>query len=602
MAEREPEEFGRVREPRRKGLTFPALSSTGTVSAQELPFVLGILGDFSGTAAARRPALGERSFRPIERDNFNEVLATISPELHLLVENLLAGDGSELEIRLRFRSLDDFAPARIVEQIELLRKIWEARGTLRAEPPDAPAPRPAPVSLLDDILETTAANNPALAGAPQGARKLNQPANKLDLLLSRQLAAIFQHPDFRRLEGSWRGLKFLVDNAETGPHLKFKLLDASKRELFADLVETEDVEESELLNMLEDPSDAAESEPFAALIGDYEFAHDPDDVALLGRISQVAAAAFCPFVAAASAEFFGLESYARFPTVKSLDQVFTSPAWLKWKAFREAEESRFVVLTLPRVLSRLPYGQATQPAEGFDFEEVEPDARRRSGAVPHEHYAWMSAAFVLGACLADTFGKTGWCTAIAGAENGTILNGLPVSRFSSDDGSVLNCATEVAIISRRGAELSAQGLLPLCYDERNRHSAFAGTQTAHKPKKFDVQAASQSAAVSARLPFVLATSRIAHYLRAIASAQSAEQGRLDKADLEAHLNRWIAQSEITNSDPASAQSGMIPLAAARIAVKDIPGFPGAFDILADLQPWLVGEQLSKPVRIVVRVA
>lgn len=419
-----------------------------------------------------------------------------------------------------------------------------------------------------------------------------------DAKISKQLAAIMHTPEFQKMEGTWRGLNYLVMNSETGTQLKIKVLNASKRELFKDLDKAVEFDQSTLFKKIyETEFGQAGGQPYGALIGDYEFTNHPEDIALLEKVSGVAAAAFCPFISAASASLLGLKSFADLSTPRDLAKIFDVEEYTKWRSFRDSPDSRFVTLVMPRVLSRLPYGANTKTIDEFHFEEVPLDSQGRSITVPHEHYAWMNAAYVYGTRLTDAFAKTGWCTAIRGAENGGKVEGLPAHVFKSMDGdSDLKCPTEVAIPDRREAELSNLGFLPLCHYKNTDYSVFFGGQTTQKPKKYDRDDATANAKLSARLPYIMASSRIAHFLKVIARDKIGSF--MERQDMEDFLHRWIHQYVCASEKPSEDEKARLPLAQAQIEVKEVPGSPGSYNAVAWLRPWLQMEELTTSLRLV----
>jgi type VI secretion system protein ImpC len=423
----------------------------------------------------------------------------------------------------------------------------------------------------------------------------------IDEALSKQLAAIMHHPDFQKLEGSWRGLHHLVDRTETSARMKLKVFNVSKRELFKDVDKAVEFDQSQIFKKLyESEFGHPGGEPYGALIGDYEFTNHPEDVELLSKMSNVAAAAFCPFLSAAAPSLFGFEAWTELSKPRDLEKIFETIEYTKWKSYRDSEDSRFVTLVMPRVLSRLPYGTNTKPIEEFDFEEVELDRQGKAKPVPHDHYAWMNAAYVLGTKLTDAFAKYGWCTAIRGAEGGGKVEGLPAHIFTSDDGDPdLKCPTEIGITDRRENELSKLGFLPLCHYKNTDYAVFFGAQTTQKPKKYDRDIATANAAISARLPYIMATSRIAHYLKVMGRDRI---GRFMEApDCEAWLNRWIRNYVNANKDAGQETKAKYPLAEARIEVKEVPGRPGSYTATAWLRPWLQFEELTTALAMVARI-
>ncbi|OAI38764.1 EvpB family type VI secretion protein, partial [Planctomycetaceae bacterium SCGC AG-212-D15] len=423
----------------------------------------------------------------------------------------------------------------------------------------------------------------------------------MDALLSKQLAAIMHNKDFQKVESSWRGLNHLVMNSETSVKLKVKVMNVTKRELFKDADKATEFDQSQIFKKLyENEFGTPGGEPYGALIGDYEFGNHPEDMDLLSKMSNVAAAAFCPFITAASPELFGFQKWEELSKPRDLEKIFDSVEYTKWRSFRESEDSRFVTLAMPRVLSRLPYGSKTKAVEAFNYEEVEMDAAGKTKPVPNDHYAWMNASYVLATRLTDSFAKSGFCTAIRGAEGGGKVEGLPAHVFTSDDGDPdLKCPTEIGITDRREAELSKLGFLPLCHYKNTDYAVFFGAQTVQKPKKYDRPEATANAAISARLPYIMATSRFAHYLKVMARDKIGSF--MEAADCEEWLNRWIMN--YVNNNPKSGQEtrAKYPLREAKVEVKEVPGKPGSYNAVAWMRPWLQMEELSASLRMVARI-
>jgi type VI secretion system protein ImpC len=422
-----------------------------------------------------------------------------------------------------------------------------------------------------------------------------------DEQISKQLAAVMHHPDFQRLEGAWRGLQYLVMQSETGESLKLRVLNCTKRELQKDLEKAVEFDQSQIYKKIyESEFGTPGGAPYGTLIGDFEFENHPDDIGILKNISGVAAAAFCPFIAAASERMFGLERWTDLSKPRDLAKIFDTVEYTAWKSFRESEDSRFVTLTLPRTLARLPYGKNTKPIDEFEFEEVPLGKRGESISVDHEEYCWMNSAYVLGAKLTDAFAKYGWCTAIRGAEGGGKVEGLPAHIFQADDGDMdLKCPTEVAITDRREAEISRLGFLPLCHYKNTDYAVFFGAQTTQKPKKYDRPEATANAAISARLPYMMATSRFAHYLKVIARDKIG--AFMERSDVEKWLDRWIHNYVCADANPSQEQKARLPLAEAKVEVKEIPGQPGSYNAIAWLRPWLQLEELTTSLRMVAKI-
>lgn len=423
----------------------------------------------------------------------------------------------------------------------------------------------------------------------------------IDDVVSTQLAAVMHNPEFQQLEGTWRGLNHLVMNSETSAQLKLKVLNCGKRELFKDLDKAVEFDQSQMFKkMYESEFGTPGGEPYGALIGDFEFTNHPEDVDLLGKMSNVAAAAFCPFISAGSPNLFGFDGWTELTKPRDLEKIFDTVEYTKWRSFRDSEDSRFVTLTMPRTLARLPYGENTKPVEEFNYEEVRLGGANQAVSVPHDQYCWMNSAYVMGTRLTDAFSKYGWCTAIRGAEGGGKVEGLPAHVFQSDDGDAdLKCPTEVGITDRREAELSKLGFLPLCHYKNTDYAVFFGAQTTQKPKKYDRPEATANAAISARLPYIMATARFAHYLKVIARDKIGSF--MEVEDCQAWLDRWITNYVSADPKPSQDAKARYPLREAKVQVKEIPGQPGSYNAVAWLRPWLQLEELTTSLRMVARI-
>ncbi len=474
------------------------------------------------------------------------------------------------------------------------------------------------VSFLDQAITATKQTTPdetqellkaLTSGAMDGTVKwdknvtvtINNAIAAIDEVLSKQLSAIMQNEKFQKLEGSWRGLNHLVMNSETSTDLKIRVMNISKKELTKDLEKAVEFDQSQIFKKIyESEFGTAGGEPYAALIGDFEFSGHPDDLDMLSSMSNVAAAGFCPFISAADPKMFGFDSFTELSKPRDLEKIFDSAEYTKWRSFRDSEDSRFVTLTMPRVLARLPYGAATKPVEAFNFEEAKLDTEGRQLESDHDEYCWMNAAYAMGTTLTQSYAEYGWCTSIRGAEGGGKVQGLPSHTFVSDDGDVdAKCPTEIGITDRREAELSKLGFLPLCHYKNTDYAVFFGAQTTQKPKKFDDPAATANAEISARLPYIMATSRIAHFLKVMARDKIGSF--MEASDAEAWLNKWI--SGYVNASPGASpeMKARFPLAEANIEVKEVPGQPGVYSAVAYMRPWLQMEELSASMRMVASI-
>jgi type VI secretion system protein ImpC len=433
------------------------------------------------------------------------------------------------------------------------------------------------------------------------SRTLSRAVAAIDQSLSTQLNAIIHHPRFLQLEGTWRGLNYLVMNSETGTSLKLRVVNVSKRELNRDLTRAVEFDQSQLFKQIyENEFGMPGGEPYGALIGDYEWTAHPDDIETLRLVSQVAAAAFAPFISGVGAGMFGFNDWTELSKPRDLAKIFETQEYTKWRSLRDSEDSRFVNLVMPRVIARLPYGAATKPIDEFGYEEAPFDEAGAALAMKHGEYCWMNAAYVLGARLTDAFAQSGFCVAIRGAEGGGKVENLPYHVFTSDDGDLdAKCPSEIGITDRREFELSNLGFLPICHYKNTDYSVFFGAQSIQKPKKYDRPEATANAAISARLPYLMATSRFAHYLKVM--ARDWIGSFMEAPDAERRMNRWINNYVNSNENAGQEMKARFPLREAKVEVKEIPGRPGSYNAIAYLRPWLQLEELTTSMRLVARI-
>jgi len=420
---------------------------------------------------------------------------------------------------------------------------------------------------------------------------INARIAQIDHLLSLQLNEILHHPQFQKLEGSWRGLKYLMDNSETGVGLKIRVFNVTKKELLRDIEKAPEFDQSNLFKKVyEEEYGVFGGAPFGALIGDYEFGKHPEDMALLDGISHVAAQAHAPFLSAAAPDLFNLEGYQQLDAPRDLAKIFDSTEYAKWKSFRQGEDSRYVALTLPRTLGRLPYGAETKPIEEFVYEE-------HVDGTDHSKYLWMNAAYSLGSKMTQSFSLYGMCVAMRGVEGGGLVEGLPTHNFATDEGDVaMKCPTEVPITDRREKELADLGFVPLVHCKGTDYAAFFSVQSCQKAKTYDTDAANANARLSTQLPYLMAVSRFAHYLKAMMRDKIGSF--MSREEASSFLNRWITRYVTPDDSASPAAKAERPLREARIDVSEVPGKPGCYRAVCFLRPHFQLDELTVSLRLV----
>jgi type VI secretion system protein ImpC len=419
----------------------------------------------------------------------------------------------------------------------------------------------------------------------------------IDAKLTEQINKILHHPDYQQLESAWRGLHYMVNNTETDERLKIRVMDISKKELGKTLKKFKGAawDQSPMFKKIyEQEYGQFGGEPFGAIVGDYHFDQSPPDVELLGEMSKIAAAAHAPFITGASPTLMQMESWQELANPRDLTKIFLTPEYAGWRSLRESDDARYLGLCMPRFLARTPYGANTNPVEEFDFEED-------TAGADHSKYAWANAAYAMATNINRSYKLYGWGSRIRGIESGGAVENLPLHTFPSDDGGVdQKCPTEIAISDRREAELSKAGLLSLIHRKNSDFAAFIGAQSLHKPAEYDDPDATANANLAARLPYLFACNRFAHYLKCI--VRDKVGSFKEKADMERWLNKWI--TNYVDGDPSTSSEetkARKPLAAAEVVVEEVEGNPGYYSSKFFLRPHYQLEGLTVSLRLVSRL-
>jgi type VI secretion system protein ImpC len=620
----------------------------GTPKKVYLPFVVGVLADLSGDPAEPLPPVENRKFREVDVDRFDTLMKSMRPRVAFQVPEFPTGEGN-IGVDITFEGMDDFSPAAVVRKVDVLNQMLEARerlsnlltamdGKLDAEELIGEVLKN---NSLLEALATGMSSPPAENSSPEvnefralrwqvfkpkteearfhiekamqalARQVLAQPAfigadvfatiqtiiKDLDRKLSGQLNLILHHGSFQKLEGAWRGLHYLVSNTETNQELKIRVLNISKSALGETLTRFRDTawDQSPIFKLVyESEFGALGGEPFGCLVGDYVFDHSQSDVELLGDMARVAAAAHAPFITGASPTVMHMDSWQEISNPRDLTQIFSSSEYEGWRSLRADENSRYIGLAMPRFLSRLPYGNKTNPVEEFEFEED-------IGDMDHSKYTWANSAYAMAVNINRSFKTYGWVARIRGMESGGAVEGLPTHVYPADDGSVdMNCPTEIAINDRREAELATQGFMTLLHRKNSDVAVFISAQSLQKPRAYEDPDTTVNARLAARLPYLFACCRFAHYLKCM--VRDRVGSFTEREDMERWLTNWLLQ--YVDADPANSPEttkARRPLAAANVKLQDVEGNPHYCTLVLDLQPHYQLEGLTAPLRLVSTV-
>ena len=433
-------------------------------------------------------------------------------------------------------------------------------------------------------------------------RTLNKMIEQIDAKLTRQLRKVMHHEKFSKLEGTWRGLKYLVFNTETAVDLQIKMIGCTKSELAKDLDSASEFDQSETFKKIyRDEFGMAGGKPYGAIVGDYQIENNADDMDMLSKMSAIAAAAFCPFLTSPAPSMFQFDSWTALPDPRDLALTFQGPKYVKWNAFRDSEDSRFVAMAFPRVLARDVYGNGGKKVDEFNYQEAELTADGTPTEQSHQDFCWMNAAYTLATRLTAAYAQTGFCTRILSKGNGGgKVEDLPVFAFRDADGSIdMKCPAEINIDDRRAYEIGKLGFMPLIHWKGENVAAFMTGDTTQRPKVYDRPQATENASASAWLPYILATGRLTHYVKSmgrdmLGTFQEAE-------DIEASLNRFIKNYVCLQANPSQEEKARLPLSDARVEVKAVPGKAGAFNARVWMRPWTMMRELTASMSVVTSI-
>ncbi|MGU7775899.1 type VI secretion system contractile sheath large subunit [Burkholderia sp. MR1-5-21] len=420
---------------------------------------------------------------------------------------------------------------------------------------------------------------------------------QIDHKLSEQINLVLHSEEFQKVESAWRGLHYLVNNTETDESLKIRVMNVSKNDLYKTLKKYKGTawDQSPFFKKLyEEEYGQFGGEPYGCLVADYYFDNSGPDVDMLTQVSKIAAASHAPFIAGADPSVMLMDSWQELANPRDLTKIFQTPEHAAWRSLRESEDSRYLGLAMPRFLARAPYGAKTNPVDEFDFEED-------TAGADSAKYAWANAAYAMATNINRSFKLYGWCSRIRGIESGGAVEGLPVHAFPTDDGGVdMKCPTEIAISDRREAELAKNGFMPLVHKKNSDFAAFIGAQSLHKPAEYDDPDATANANLAARLPYLFACSRFAHYLKCIVRDKIGSFKERD--DMQRWLQDWILN--YVDGDPAHSSEdtkARRPLAAAEVVIEEVEGNPGYYTSKFFLRPHYQLEGLTVSLRLVSKL-
>lgn len=621
--------------PNRVKITYN-LEVQGEKTEKELPFVIGIISDLSGNIERNLPKLKDRKFVETRKEKIDDLMRSIEPKLRIRMPNRIGhGEGGgSLELNLRFYRIGDFGPFEILQNVPALSELYRIRKYLKdflmklewdqglrillkefmekildMEVLTLPKEkelidwfiqegemvwnqeiRGSCVKMLQAFIYQMLGGYMPLLEDPVIMVKLR--VAKIGYSLHDQLNEILHNPEFQRLESAWRGLHLFLENTETNEMLKVRLLNLSKKELLNDLARAVEFDQSTLFKKVyEEEFGTYGGEPYSLLVGDYSFSRSPQDITLLEKIANVAAAAHAPFLGGVDSRLLDIASFGELGTPRDLSKSMTGTEMIKWNRFRQDPNSLYVGLVLPRVLLRLPYGPNSLPVhEMINFEE-------KVAGKDHSKYLWGTPAYALAHSIAQSFHYFRWGGWIRGIEGGGKVDFYPTPAFNTDYGyTPYKCFTEVSLSDRSEKQLSDLGFISLLHCKGTVYASFFGSQMTHSPQDYDNEKANANARISSMLPYVLVTSRFAHYFKVIlrdkiGSFQS-------KRDISQFLNNWLTKYVLLSDEAGMEIKAKYPLREGRVDVFENPDKIGSYQVVAFLRPHFQLEELSTAIRLV----
>jgi len=433
--------------------------------------------------------------------------------------------------------------------------------------------------------------------------RLSRDVAELDQRIGRQLDRILHAPKLQRLEASWRNLRWLVERLTPGStRVRIRVLDVSWSELAKDLDRAIEFDQSQAFRLIyTEEFGTPGGTPYSVLLGDYFVAHRPrpdqrvDDVRTLRSMSTVAAAAFAPFVVGAHPTLFGVDTLSELGRPLDLDRIFSSTEYVTWNALRDTEDARFLAVTLPRVLTRLPHEGDVGRADGFHYRE----------RIEHvDDYLWGNACHAFGAVVLRSAETSGWPSDLSGCQvgvdGGGIVSELPLHEFGLDrPGTVAKPPTDLVVTDHAERAYGGLGLIALCACKDTPYAAFYSLPTLQRPKRHDRVDATRNAKLSALLQNILCVSRFAHYLKVL--CRDREGSYADAGDIQKDLQVWLAKYTISGNDVPKELQAKHPLRSAQVQINEVPGKPGCYSSVIHLQPHMQFDQMTSSMRLVTEM-
>jgi type VI secretion system protein ImpC len=593
--------------PPRVHITYD-LDLEGAVVKKEIPCIIGVIGDYTGLRKEDFKDYNSRSFIFIDSENFNDVITSFKPCVNVLykVEN------EDKAVELNFKSINEFHPLEIIKKIPEAEELSEkklkltdlkvrlANNPLFLKELKASSDSNAIVTkvfankseeqktFIKELIDLYA----SLGGKGEVLDNVQEALSKIEDELGSILNEVLHNKDFQKLESSIKGLYYLVHNTQVSSMLKIRVLNADNKEIYDDLKNAPNFDRSFLFRKLyEEEFGTYGGNPYSLLVIDYSISRNQRDFDFLNRLTEVVAAPHLGVVMGVSPDLFDIDSYEDLHVPKELEKLFDSPELASYKSFRESEDSKYVALVLPKYMSRIPYGNKTDPIEGINYEEK---------IEHHTDFLWSNSCYVYAQKIAESFSNNGWFTSIIGAENGGLVSELPVYTQKTADGDVvIKCPVETIITDRRERELSKLGFISLCYCKDTDTAVFFGAQSTNKVLKYSKEEANANAALSAEFQNTLNVSRFAHYLKCIVRDKIGSFE--DTVSLQKFLNDWISDYVLLNSTASAELKAQYPLNKAKIEVFDIPGQPGCYKASVHMLPFKVLKEITISVSLVNKI-